>query len=290
MAASFPTGTRVILHGLTTRHDYNGRVGVLVQALDVATGRCVVKLSDGEECSLRHENLTEEGCFPSARGRDIGSRVMLHGLTAQPHYNSRVGIVTQAAQRDGRCTVTLCDGGEEVAVRSQNLKDAGEESSAAAKSAQATQDVLMKAVAFLAKFKPLERDDLISKMKIKDKFDFMREGSPMHAVFTACLQSACAMQQPKTDDSMPTRDVCSASPRTQDDDGASPHAPTFSFRWSKGEAHCVENEIFDPSALNEDEHVAVDAALLQSCMFGAAAPRIFPVRDTKRICHFSFTV
>ena len=131
MAASFPTGTRVILHGLTTRHDYNGRVGVLVQALDVATGRCVVKLSDGEECSLRHENLTEEGCdgaqFPSARDRDIGSRVMLHGLTAQPHYNSRVGIVTQAAQRDGHCTVTLCHSGEEVAVRSQNLKDAGEE-------------------------------------------------------------------------------------------------------------------------------------------------------------------
>jgi hypothetical protein len=258
-----------------------------VQPLDVITGRCLVKLHDGEECSLRLDNLKEEGCdevqHSVAPNYAIGSRVILHGLVAQPLYNARVGVVSTAVQVDtGRCCVILCHGGEEVTVRTQNLKDADDAVwCAAASSSDASLEVLLKAVAFLSKFNSFEQNELIAKMKVKDKFDFMREGSCKNAFFLHCLNKSFGTPEPKHQVVIENGDTCSLTLPNEDLHAAgdqSPQNPTFSFRWSKGEAHCVENEIFDPSDIDEQKNVTMDSTALESSMFGCDAPKLFPVR------------
>jgi hypothetical protein len=293
MAVPFLIGARVILHDLKTRSEYNGRAGVVVQPLDVITGRCLVKLHDGEECSLRLDNLKEDSCGElqhlAAPNYAIGSRVMLHGLVAQPLYNARVGLVSKAVQLDtGRCCVTLCQGGEEVTVRTQNLKDVGDAAwTAAATSHDASLEVLLKAVAFLSKFKSFEQNELIAKMKVKDKFDFMREGSSKNAFFLDCLKKSFGTPDSKHQNG----DTCCLSLPNEDLHAAinpSPQKPTFSFQWSKGEAHCVENEIFDPSDIDERSNLSMDATALENSMFGSEAPKLFPVRSTKFALHSFF--
>jgi hypothetical protein len=285
MAATFPTGSRVILHGLKTRPEYNGLAGVVLQPLDPLTCRCLVKLSDGEECSLRLENLKEgnpdQVLVSAASHYQIGSRVMLHGLMAQPHYNTRVGTVIKAAQGDtGRYHVRLCNDGEEVTIRSQNLKDCSDTLwPAVATSSDAALEVMLKAVSFVSKFKSSEQNDLISKMKVKDKFEFMRESSSRNAYFLECLKNASVSRESK-EQVLATVDPCShSSPcRALDDSGEhSLCAPTFSFRWSKGNAHCVENEEFDPTDMDERIDSTKDAAYLENSLFGADPPKIFPV-------------
>jgi hypothetical protein len=287
MAATFPIGSRVILHGLKSRSEYNGRVGVVLQPPDLLTGRCLVKLPEGEECSLRHENLKEEipnqahvlaaSCF------QIGSRVVLHGLIAQPHYNARVGIVNKRVQVDtGRCHVRLCNCGEEVTIRTLNLKDCSDaEWSAAATGSDAALEVILKAVAFVSKFKSFEQHDLISKMKAKDKFEFMRDSSPMNAFFLKCLQDASVSHEanevaPATggvgSPSSPNEVVVNTSGEQ------SLRVPTFSFRWSKGTAHCVENEEFVPLDMDEPSDMTRDITFLENSLFGTDPPKIFPVR------------
>ncbi len=283
MASPFPIGTRVVLRDLKARPEYNGRAGVVVQSLNAATGRYVVELLDGEECSLRPDNLSED----AAPTLHVGSRVVLHGLVAQAHYNSKVGIVSKTLQIDSeRCCVTLCDGGEEVTVRIQNLKHASDATcSAVATSSDAALEILLKAVAFLSKFEHQEQVDLIAKMKIKDKFHFMREGSPRHAYFLDCLSEASQRQEPKEQVALEPADTRSQSSHSEDATHSIhelPHTPTFSFRWSKGESHCVENEVFDPSEIDaHSDDDTIDAAFLQRNMFGADPPKIFPVRSAK---------
>lgn len=283
MAASFTPGVRVVLHGLISRPEYNGQAGI-VQCVDGSTGRCVVKMPDGQECSLCPDNLKEEcpnqaQCSASARCL-IAARVILHGLVSLPQYNSRVGIVCKPVQSDtGRCTVALCSGGEEVSIRTHNLKDASDaEWSAAATGADAALEVVLKAVAFLSKFKSVEQSDLIAKMKVKNKFDFMREGSSMHARFVHFLQDAAATMEPPR----AAAPEDSAAPSLLLTDEASdvtlPQISTFSFRWGKGQAHCVENEIFDPTDLEPQSHSSTDPTLLENSLFGSTPPMIFPVR------------
>jgi len=296
MAAAFQTGTRVILHGLKMRPDYNGHTGVVVHPVDSQTGRCLVKLCDGEECSLRPENLEEAhhdyvqqsvDSQPSISTR-IGSRVVLHSLVAQPHYNARVGIVIKPAQPDTvRCLVKLCNGGEEVTVRSENVKHASDAIwSAAATGADAAVEVVLKAVSFLSKFSSPERCELIAKMQKKDKFQFMREGASMHAYFLERLQDATRTEEPKDPCAAAQTQVVLApsdsrsysSPNDPDNSGAHPvQPPTFPFRWGKGQAHCVENEEFDASCIDEPSDEVRDAELLQSEIFGSDPPKIFPV-------------
>jgi hypothetical protein len=311
MAAAFRIGTRVILQGLKTRPDYNGHTGVVVHPTNPHTGRCLVKLRDGEECSLRPENLREDPdqVQSSLVSRcHIGCRVVLHGLVAQPHYNSRVGLVTKPVQSDnGRCLVKLCNGGEEVTIRSQNLTDASDAIwSSVATSADAQMEVLLKAVSFLSKFNSLERRELIAKMQIKDKFEFMREGAWMHAYFQECLQGATGTEVQTEQPCVAAlnqvvcaqSDVCSYSlPKSAlDDSGADPPAhqiPTFPFRWSKGQTHCVENEDFDPSGIDEPSDVISDVELLENDIFGSHPPTIYPVRShrTSLTCaHLHFFV
>lgn len=280
MAVPFTPGVRVVLHGLISRPEYNGQAGV-VQCVDGSTGRCLVKMPDGQECSLSPDNLKEE-CPASSRCL-IADRVILHGLVSLPQYNSRVGIVCKPVQPDtGRCTVALCSGGEEVSIRTQNLKDASDaEWSAAATGADAALEVVLKAVAFLSKFKLVEQSDLIAKMKVKNKFDFMREGSSMHARFVQFLQDAAATTEPPR--ASAPKD--SAAPSLLLPDEASdvagsrlPQTPTFSFRWGKGQAHCVENEVFDPTDLEHQSDSSADPTFLENSLFGSTPPRIFPVR------------
>ncbi len=292
MASSFPIGTRVVLRDLKSCPEYNGRSGVVLQSLNAATGRCVVELPDGEECSLRPDNLSEDKSH-AAPILHIGSRVVLHGLVAQPHYNSKVGIVSKTLHIDSeRCCVTLCDGGEEVTVRIQNLKDASDATcSAAATSSDAALEIVLKAAAFLSKFNHQEQLDLIAKMKIKDKFHFMREGSPRHAYFLDCLSKAFQRQEPKEQVALEPADTRSQSSHSEDATHSiheRSQIPTFSFRWSKGESHCVENEVFDPSEIDAHSDDTIDAAFLERNMFGADPPKIFPVRSASQFALLLF--
>jgi hypothetical protein len=285
MAAALPSGTRVVLQGLKMRSEYNGRVGVVVGSLD-HTGRYLVKLLGGEDCSLRAENLAQYSCDDKDEYSDvsrvqIGSRVMLRGLAAQPEYNYRVGLVRKFDS--GRWHVRLCRSGEEVAVRTKNLEDANDAAwSAGATSSDAAVEVLLKAVAFLSKFDYHKQNELIAKMMIKDKFDFMREGGTMHAYFRESLELASAEQKPQVPDVIVEGDTCSHSlPNlvVKDSGMESRQIPTFSFKWGKGEEHCVENEVYEPSD-DEEQHndLISDSTLLESNMFCSSPPKIFPVR------------
>jgi hypothetical protein len=117
-------------------------------------------------------------------------------------------------------------------------------------------------------------------MKVKDKFEFMRESSPMNAYFLECLRDASVLHKSKEQDLAAINPCSCSSPSCALDDADDPSrcAPTFSFRWSKGQAHCVENEEFSPPDMDDVTDSTRDAAHLEDSLFGAHPPEIFPVR------------
>ena len=114
-------GARVVLRGLQTQPDLNGRCGTVTGA--EAGSRWRVALSRRREVAVREENLLVVQSMMK-----LGYDVELHGLRMRPELNGRKGTVVELLPgEEARCGVRLegedgAEAAQHVQVRAANLR------------------------------------------------------------------------------------------------------------------------------------------------------------------------
>jgi len=123
-------GAWVQIQGLTSKTEFNGRIGVM-NGFDEETARWEVQLADGLTLKVKEENILVS---PSNGGPDgdggqarkgpsqfrVGARVRIQGLQGDTSYNGSVGVCSQFDEGTGRWDVQLDDGGS-LRVKEANL-------------------------------------------------------------------------------------------------------------------------------------------------------------------------
>lgn len=111
-----PSGTRVVVQGLASAQDLNGKAGV-VKAFDVLAGRYVVQMADGgppRRIRLEHLQPLDQAAmddsivYQSEAPRiQPGTHVRLLGLVRMSALNGRVGVVRHYDYSTGRYVVVV---------------------------------------------------------------------------------------------------------------------------------------------------------------------------------------
>ena len=114
-------GKAVVLSGLLSRPDLNGKVGDALD-FDISTGRYTVTVN-GESLALRSSNLTVQR---SAAGDSTafagGTRIRIKGLSAKPELNECGGKVLEWNAEKERFVVELDGSLRTILLRAQNLE------------------------------------------------------------------------------------------------------------------------------------------------------------------------
>merc|ERR1719337_845386 len=90
-----PTGTKVVIQGLQSAPQHNGKEGA-VQSYDPSSQRYTIELQDGDSVALRTARLTV-----------MVDNCRVTGITSKPELNSSRGRVVNYDPEKGRYTVVL---------------------------------------------------------------------------------------------------------------------------------------------------------------------------------------